>query len=119
MKKALIIILVAAFFGGCTKYDDINPIQPEPVVKDIFSVSKSSVTNAQTFNFTLPGEGFYTLTLIDTLTNQVVSREKIQGIKGLNSMNIYTKTIQSKYLHLVLSDADNNQIGKTTIIITK
>lgn len=109
---------MAAFFSGCTKYE-IEPIPPAPVITDIFSVSQSSVTDAQIFNFTLPSAGPYTLTLIDSLTKQVVSREKIYGDAGLNSMNIYTKTIQSKYLHLVLSDADHNQIGKTTIKITK
>jgi len=118
MKKALIIILVAGFFSGCTKYE-IEPISPAPVITDIFSVSQSNVTDAQIFNFTLPSAGPYTLTLIDSSTNQVVSREKIYGEAGLNSLNIYTKTIQSKHLHLVLSDANQNQIGKTTITITK
>jgi hypothetical protein len=114
MKKALIIMAVAALFGGCTKYE-IEPVPP-PIIKDIFSVSQSTVTNAQTFNFTLPSAGPYTLTLVDSLTKQVISREKIYGSAGLNTRNIYTKTIQSKYLQLVLSDANNNQIGKTTII---
>lgn len=117
MKKALIVIVIA-FVSGCTK-PDIEPVPIEPVVKDIFSVSQSRVTNAQTFNFTLKSPGPYTLTLVDSLTKQVVSRERIYGVEGLNSMNIYTKTLQSKYLHLVLLDANSNQIGKTTIIITK
>jgi uncharacterized lipoprotein YajG len=115
MKKTLIILAAIVFFSGCTK-PEIEPIPVNPVVKDIFSVSQSNVTNAQTFNFTLKSSGPYTLTLIDSLTKQVVSRERIYGIEGLNSMSIYTKTIQSKYLHLVLLDANNNEIGKTTII---
>jgi hypothetical protein len=115
MKKALIIMAVAVLFGGCTKYE-IEPAPSPPIIKDIFSVSQSTVTNAQTFNFTLPSTGPYTLTLIDSLTKQVISREKIYGGAGLNTRNIYTKTIQSKYLQLVLLDANNNQIGKTTII---
>jgi hypothetical protein len=114
MKKALIII--AMFFSGCTKYD-IEPMPIASAPKDIFSVSSVNVTDAQVFNFTLKSQGFYTFTLIDSLTKQVVAREKIYGVEGLNAMSIYTKTIQSKYLHLVLLDADNIQIGKTTIII--
>jgi hypothetical protein len=113
MKKALIVIVVAALFSGCTKYE-IEPMPPAPV-KDIFSVSQSTVTNGQVFNFTLPNSGPYTLTLIDSMTNQVVSREKIYGEAGLNTMNIYTKTIQSKHLQLVLTGANDVQIGKTTI----
>lgn len=118
MRKVLIVIAVIAFFSGCTK-PDIEPMPVTPTVKDIFSVSQSNVTNAQVFNFTLKSPGAYTLTLIDSSTNQVISREKIYGVEGLNEMNIYTKAIQSKYLSLVLLDANNNQIGKTTIIITK
>jgi hypothetical protein len=116
MKKALIIIAAIVFFSGCTKHE-IEPSPVEPTVKDIFSVSQSNVTNAQVFNFILKSPGIYTLTLIDSSTNQVVSREKFYGVEGLNTMNIYTKTIQSKHLHLVLLDANNNQIGKTTITI--
>lgn len=116
MKKFIIILLVIAFFSGCTKYE-IEPMVTKPVVKDIFSVSQSNVTDGQPFEFFLPSTEFYTLTLVDTLTNQVISKEKIQGVAGLNSANIYTKTIQSKYLYLILLDANSNQIAKTTIII--
>jgi hypothetical protein len=48
----------------------------------------------------------------------VVSRERFTGISGENIKKIYTNSIQSQYLYLLLEDVTKNQIGKT-IIITK
>jgi hypothetical protein len=93
-----------------------DELQPEPViVKDTFEVAENTVADKSAITFTLEKEGIYTLTLSDG--NQVVSREKFVGKQGRNSLTLYTRTIQTKYLYLELQDSYNNQIGKTTIII--
>ncbi len=93
-------------------------IEPTPpVVQKIFSVTESKVTNGQTIHFDLPSPGTYTLTLIDKNTNQVIARERFSGQIGENVRKIYTNSIQSQYLYLLLEDVTKTEIGKTTIII--
>ena len=110
MKKMYFIFLL--MIVACTS----DELQPEPViVKDTFEVVENTVEDKSAITFTLEKEGIYTLTLLDG--NQVISREKFVGKQGKNSLTLYTRTIQTKYLYLVLQDSNNNQIGKTTIII--
>ena len=113
MKKLLFIFVILIY--GCTKMDDIEPIAP-PVEK-IFDVKQSSVTNGQSIHFDLPAEGVYTLTLIDTETGQVVSRERFTGKYGENVKKIYTNSIQNQYLYLLLEDVTRKELGKTIIKI--
>ena len=95
---------------------EIEPTPP-PAVQKIFSVKESKVVNGQSIYFDLPLTGIYTLTLIDKESGQVVSRERFTGISGENIKKIYTNSIQSQYLYLLLEDVTKNQIGKTIIII--
>jgi signal peptidase I len=114
MKKIIFILLV--LLVGCTKMD-IEPTPP-PVVQKIFSVKESRVTDGQSIYFDLPSDGVYTLTLIDKETGQVIGRERFTGKIGDNIKKIYTNSIQSQYLYLLLEDVTKKEIGKT-IIITK
>ena len=100
--------------SSCTKMD----IEPMPLpTQKIFSVNESSVTNGQTIYFDLPSEGTYILTLVDVESGQVVSREKFIGLAGENNKKIYTKSIVSKYLYLMLTSENNTQISKTKLIL--
>jgi hypothetical protein len=114
MKKIIIILLLLV---ACTK-PNIPPPVP-PVVKDIFATSQSTVSNGDNiyFNLKSPGTGTYTLTMFDSVTNQVVTRERFKGKNGINNLKIYTSSLPIKYLYLVLIDSANTQIGKTKLII--
>ena len=112
MKKIILISLV--LLVGCTKPDLPTPT---PSVEKIFNVTESSVINEQSIHFDLPSTGVYTLTLIDKESGQVVSRERFTGQSGENVKKIYTKSLQSRYLYLLLEDVTKKEIGKTTIII--
>ena len=112
MKKILFIFV--ALLWGCTKVDIPTP---NPPIEKIFNVGESSVTNGQSIHFDLPSTGVYTLTLIDKESGNVVSREKFTGQSGENVKKIYTKSITTKYLYLLLEDVTKKEIGKTTIII--
>jgi signal peptidase I len=114
MKKIIFILLI--LLVGCTKME-IEPTPP-PVVQKIFSVKESRVTDGQSIYFDLPSDGVYTLTLIDKETGQVIGRERFTGKIGDNIKKIYTNSIQSQYLYLLLEDVTKKEIGKT-IIITK
>ena len=111
MKKILFVFVILVW--GCTKVDIPPPTIP---VEKIFSVKESKVVNGQSIYFDLPLTGIYTLTLIDKESGQVVSRERFAGISGENIKKIYTNSIQSQYLYLLLEDVTKNEIGKTTII---
>jgi hypothetical protein len=112
MKKILFVFVI--LFWGCTKME-IEPIPP-PVEK-IFSVGESTITDGQSIYFDLPTNGIYTLTLMDIETEQVISGEKFIGQSGENVKKIYTKSIMSKYLYLILASEDKTQISKTKLIL--
>ncbi len=113
MKKIILISLI--LLAGCVKPE--LPL-PDVIAKDnIFSVTESSVSDGQSIYFDLPSVGVYTLTLIDKETGQVVSRERFTGQNGENIKKIYTKSLQSRYLYLLLEDVTKKELGKTTIII--
>lgn len=111
MKKVVLLSLI--LLVGCTKPELPTPALP---VEKIFNVSESKVTNGQSIHFDLPSAGTYTLTLIDKETGQVVSRERFVGQYGENVKKIYTNSIQSTYLYLLLEDVTKKEIGKTTIV---
>jgi hypothetical protein len=113
MKKLILIPFI--LLVGCTKPELTVPEQK--INKDFFGVSENGVKNGDVINFTLTTSGIYTITMIDTTINQVVSRERFAGKTGTNSIKIYTNTLPTKYLSVVLKDQNNNQIGKTKIII--
>jgi hypothetical protein len=112
MKKIILISLI--LLVGCTKME-IEPTPP-PTTQNIFSVKESRVVDGQEIHFQLPTAGVYTLTLIDKDNGQVISRERFTGKIGENIKRIYTNSIQSQYLYLLLEDVTKTQIGKTTII---
>ena len=110
----IIILCCMGFMISCTKME-IEPTPP-PTTENIFSVKESRVVDGQSIHFQLPAAGAYTLTLIDKESGQVISREKFTGVVGENIKRIYTNSIQSQYLYLLLEDVTKTQIGKTTII---
>lgn len=114
MKKIIFLL----FFGlaACTKVD-IDPVVVTPANVDIFTVKEVSVSDASEISFNLKADGVYTLTLKDSSTDQVLSRERFTGKIGINKLKIYTKSFQVKYLYLLLEDVNKTEIGKTTIII--
>jgi DNA helicase TIP49 (TBP-interacting protein) len=116
MKRIKIILLCCiVFIISCKKTIPIVTEQPTNV--EFFSLSENKVKNGDVININLTTGGVYTLTMIDTVQNQVVSRERFTGKVGLNSLKIFTNTLPTKNLSVVLKDQNNNQIGKTRIII--
>jgi hypothetical protein len=114
MKRSIIII--SCCVGIIISCSTPELPTPTPPVEKIFNVGESKVVNAQSIYFDLPSAGVYTLTLIDKESGNVVSREKFIGQSGENVKKIYTKSLQSKYLYLLLEDVTRKELGKTTII---
>lgn len=112
MKKSLFVFLLLMW--GCTKPELPTP---NPPIEKIFTVKESRVIDGQSIYFDLPSAGIYTLTLVDAETGQVISREKFTGQSGENVKKIYTKSIISKYLYLILASEDKTEISKTKLIL--
>lgn len=103
------------FIIACRK-QIIEPTPP-PTLTDIFSVKESNISDGGELKFSLKSDGVYTLTLFDSTAQQVVTRERIIGKSGVNSLKLFTKSLPTKYLYLTLEDENNLQIGKTLLII--
>jgi hypothetical protein len=116
MKKLILILLCCVVFIISCRKVEVEPTPP-PKVEDIFSVKEASIGNGEQFKFTLKSEGIYTLTLFDSVGQQVVTRERIIGKIGENSLKLYTKSLPVRYLYLSLEDKNSIQIGKTLLII--
>ena len=113
--KKIILLCCIVFIVSCKKTE--FPTTTPPTSKEFFKTSENTVKNGDLINFNLSTGGVYTLTMIDTVQNQVISRERFNGKVGLNSLKIFTNTLPTKYLSVVLRDQNNNEIGKTRIII--
>ena len=113
MKKILFILSFSLI--ACKKVEVIPT--PPPVNVKIFSVKESSVENGQEIQFDLTKTGVYTLTIGDSVTNQVLTRERFNGQIGINKKKIYTKSLSVKYLYLLLEDENKSKVGKTIIIV--
>jgi hypothetical protein len=84
---------------------------------NVFNNAKNTIDNGQEIQFDLTKNGVYTLTLGDSVSNQILTRERFNGQIGINKKKIYTKSLSVKYLYLLLEDASKNKIGKTIIIV--
>lgn len=113
--RKIYFILGLVLLSACRKID--MPLPVVAVNTDIFSTKQSEVTNGQEIKFTLKTDGVYTLTIGDSTTNQVVTRERFTGKTGENKLTLYTKSLPTTYLYLLLEDGNKTQVGKTTIII--
>jgi hypothetical protein len=84
---------------------------------NVFNNAKNTIDNGQEIQFDLTKNGVYTLTMGDSTTNQVLTRERFNGQIGINKKKIYTKSLSVKYLYLLLEDENKSKVGKTIIIV--
>jgi hypothetical protein len=112
----IIIFCCVIFITSCQKVL-VAPVQLKPNGVDFFSNSINNISDGDSINFSLPNSGIYTLSMLDTIQNQVISREKFMGKLGVNSLNIYTKSFSQTFLTVVLIDNNGTQINKTKIKI--
>ena len=113
--RKLYFILFLLLISACRKME-ILPI-PEPVNTNIFGVKETAVVDGQEIKFTLKTDGVHTLTIGNDATGQVITRERFIGKIGENKLTLYTKSLPTSYLYLLLEDENKTQVGKTTIII--
>jgi hypothetical protein len=113
--RKICFILSLVLLSACTKVEIVPT--PPPINTDIFSAKESVVTDGQEIKFTLKTDGVHTLTIGNDATGQVITRERFIGKIGENKLTLYTKSLPTSYLYLLLEDGNKTQVGKTTIII--
>ena len=113
MKKLLLILGLTLL--GCRKVE-VRP-EPKPITTNVFNNAENTIDNGQEIQFDLTKNGVYTLTMGDSTTNQVLTRERFNGQIGINKKKIYTKSLSVKYLYLLLEDENKSKVGKTIIIV--
>lgn len=116
MKGIKIIILCCSIFITSCKKLEVTPYHT-PINISVFNNESIIIKDGQEIQFELINAGLYTLTIGDSITNQVLTRERFTGQIGINKKKIYTKSLPIKYLYLLLEDQNKTKIGKTTIII--
>lgn len=109
MKKIAFILLLLI---SCKKVE----IQPTPN-KDIFANTQITLSGDSDLPFKLDSSGIYIFKLSDKNTGQVLTKERITGKAGENTIKIYVRSLNSKYLYLTLSNENNTLLKETTIII--
>ena len=113
--RKICFILGLVLLSACRKVELPMPVAPTNT--NIFNSKQTEVTDGQIITFDLKVNGVYTLTIGDSVTNQVVTRERFTGKIGENKITLYTKSLPTTYLYLLLEDGNKTQVGKTTIII--
>ncbi len=113
MKKILLILGLTLL--GCRKVE----VRPEPklITTNVFNNAENTIDNGQEIQFDLTKNGVYTLTLGDSINNQVLTKERFNGQIGINKKKIYTKSLSVKYLYLLLEDENKSKVEKTIIIV--
>jgi hypothetical protein len=111
--KNIFYLLLLFFILGCSK-DEVEILEPEPTIEYIFLSEQTILTQNQTINFELPLNGIYFLIIKDI---NVISKEKFNGIKGVNSRLLYTKVLPKGKLKLILQNESKEQLHKTLIIV--
>ena len=111
--KQLIFILFL-FLVSCI--DEV--VKPTPKINEtIFSQKENMISDGIELTIKLPKDGVYFLSMIDIETNQLITKERFVGISGLNKLNIYTKSVQSRYLYLVLHADNKIELNKTKLVL--
>ena len=109
----IIIFIFLILITSCMR----EVVEPVPTkTSNIFSQKENIILDGDQISFELEVEGTYFITLVDIETSKVLTREKIVGIKGINNLNIYTKSIESRYLYLVLSSNCRKELHRTIVI---
>ncbi len=112
MKKYLMFVMLIVF--SCQP-EELMEVQPLPQYEMIFEETISQVINGQEYSFEVLTTEEHIL-VITELNGSVVSKESIIPTIGINTKNIYTKSLPNEELYFTLN-SNGVELEKTTIII--
>ena len=120
MKKLLSILLLFLVLG-CAQDDDFlvideNQEVPEALfIEDLVGVKLASaiVSDRVAMNVKLPSDGVYRVKIRHSMTNELISQERLTGKEGDNILKVYVNTLEKSSYKLELAKEDHTVIGVT------
>tara|TARA_S200002703_G_scaffold144112_2_gene137571 strand:+ start:266 stop:643 length:378 start_codon:yes stop_codon:yes gene_type:complete len=119
--KKLISIFALLFIFGCAQDEDfivIDQNQEVPnalVIDDLVGIKLASsiVSDRVAMNVKLPTEGSYRVKIRHSMTNELISQEKLTGKEGDNIFKVYVNTLENSSYKLELTKLDHTVVGVT------
>ena len=119
--KKLILIFALLFILGCAQDEefiivDENQEVPEALVIDDLAgikLASSIVSDRVAMNVKLPSDGTYRVKIRHSMTNELISQEKLTGKEGDNILKVYVNTLENSSYKLELTKADHTVVGVT------
>ena len=119
--KKLISIFALLFIIGCAQDEefitiDENQEVPEALVIDDLvgiKLASSIVSDRVAMNVKLSTEGSYRVKIRHSMTNELISQEKLTGKEGDNIFKVYVNTLENSSYKLELTKLDHTVVGVT------
>jgi uncharacterized protein YcfL len=119
--KKLLSILALFLVLGCTQDEefiviDENQEVPEALfIEDLVGVKLASsiVSDRVAMNVKLPSDGVYRVKIRHSMTNELISQERLNGKEGDNILKVYVNTLEKSSYKLELTKVDHTVVGVT------
>ena len=123
MKKLLVTSLVLLSLSSCMKDEILEPINivnvPESLIIDDIQglkLESSIVSEEVQMNVKLSYDATYRIKIRD-FSGELISQEKIDGIKGDNLLKVYVSSLPKDSYTIELTTEDGSIIGKSTFVV--
>ena len=120
MKKVLSLLSLILILGCAQDEEfiviDENQEVPEALyIQDLVGVKLASaiVSDRVAMNVKLPSDGVYRVKIRHSMTNELISQERLTGKEGDNILKVYVNTLEKSSYKLELSKEDHTTIGIT------
>jgi len=119
--KKLLSILVLFLILGCAQDEefiviDENQEVPEALfIEDLVGVKLASsiVSDRVAMNVKLPSDGVYRVKIRHSMTNELISQERLNGKEGDNILKVYVNTLEKSSYKLELTKENHTIVGVT------
>lgn len=119
--KKLISILALFLVLGCTQDEEFIVIdENQEVLEALFieglvgiKLSSSIVSDRVAMNIKLPSDGAYRVKIRHSMTNELISQEKLIGKEGDNILKVYVNTLENSSYKLELTKENHIVVGVT------
>jgi hypothetical protein len=122
--KKLIISLVLLTLLGCVR-DEVLMVEPIQEVPEALTIDElvgiklenNIVTERVAMNVKLPEDGVYRIKIRHSMTNDLISQERITGTEGDNILKVYVYTLDKSGYKLELTSESHTVIGRTSFTV--
>lgn len=119
--KKLLSILSLFLILGCAQDEDFivvdeNQEVPKALIIDNLTgikLASSIVSDRVAMNVKLPIGGVYRVKIRHSMTNELISQEKLTGKEGDNILKVYVNTLDISSYKLELTKEDHTVVGIT------